>query len=351
LGGEKQQAAHRRGDARGEKRMNAPQGLNLGSTLYSFTNEFLSYQYGFEHLVRKVAELDLGPGLEIVGFQSIRGFPKITDDFAARFKDLIAETGLKPSCLGINADVCLRRGQMMSEKESVAYHEPQILAAAKLGFPVVRYQFAAGPGVIRALAPLAERVGVKLGLEIHAPHGVDSPAVMAYREMYAQVNSRYLGFIPDFGASAIGLPPALVADWRVRGIGEQVIEWALELWRSDTALDAKRTEFMRRAEGAGTDIASRTAVAVIFNVLSRQPAEKWLEIMPQAIHIHGKFYGFDDQGNESCIPYDELLPVFRKSGFNGYMSSEWEGHMFSIGSGIDMVRRHHDLCRRVLASS
>jgi hypothetical protein len=330
--------------------MTTAKGLKLGSTLYSFTNEFLSYQYSFDQLVRKVAELRLGPGLEVVGYQSIRGFPTITDEFASRFKDLIAETGLKPSCLGINADVMLRRGQMMTEKESAAYHEPQILAAAKLGFPVARYQFSASPAVIQRLVPLAERVGVKLGLEIHAPNRVDSPAVMAYREMYAKVNSPCLGFIPDFGASARNAPPGLVADWRARGLSASLINTALDIWRSDRTLEAKRAEFGRRADEAGADMPSRTAVAVIFNVLSQQPPEKWLEIMPQAVHIHGKFYGFDDSGKESAIPYEELLPVFVKGGYDGYMSSEWEGHMFSTASGLELVQKHHALCRRILQS-
>ena len=123
----------------------ANQGVRLGTTLFSLTNEFHSLQYSFEELIAKVGALGLGPGLEVIGFQSIRGFPEISDEFADRFKGLLAEHNLVPTCLAVNADVAIRRGQTMTTEESVRYHEPQIRAAAKLGFPVARYQYAAGP--------------------------------------------------------------------------------------------------------------------------------------------------------------------------------------------------------------
>src|SRR5258705_8047228 len=181
-------------------------GLKLGSTLFAFTNEFHSREYSFEQLIAEIAKRKLGPGLEVIGFQSIKGFPTVTDAFAERFRELTAKHQLTPSCFSINADMALRRGQMMSIDEAVAYHEPQIKAAAKLGFPVVRCQFAAPAEVIRRLVPLAEKLNLKLGPAIHAPLMPQSPPVLAYREMYAKVNSPCLGFIPDFGTTARTIP-------------------------------------------------------------------------------------------------------------------------------------------------
>jgi len=58
--------------------------IRLGTTIYSLTNEYHSRRYSFEALVQKVAELGIGPGLEVVGFQSFREFPNISDATAAR---------------------------------------------------------------------------------------------------------------------------------------------------------------------------------------------------------------------------------------------------------------------------
>jgi sugar phosphate isomerase/epimerase len=94
--------------------------LKLGVTLFAFTNEWHAREYNLEQLIARVAERKLGPGLEVIGFQSFRGFPYISDDTAARFKDVVAQHGLTQSCLGLNADTALRRGTLMGIDEQVA---------------------------------------------------------------------------------------------------------------------------------------------------------------------------------------------------------------------------------------
>ncbi|MBP6900230.1 MAG: sugar phosphate isomerase/epimerase [Burkholderiaceae bacterium] len=325
-------------------------GMKLGATLYAFTNEWHGRQYTLEQLVAKVAESGFGPGLEVIGFQSFRGFPQISDDFAAWFKDLLARHGLQPSSLAINADMALRRGTMMGVDEAVAYHAPQIEAAAKLGFPVVRCQFAAPAEVLVRLLPLAEKHGIKMGPEIHAPLNPDSPPVLAYREAYARANSPLLGFIPDFGCSARTLPASYVANLREQGLPEHLLQLALEVWYLPRDAGWKRAEFARRVEPLGADPTVVSALSVMFNILSPGDPEAWAAIMPQVIHVHGKFYDFDDEGNETSIPYEQLLPVFQRGGYSGYMSSEWEGHLYSKADAFEMVRKHQALARRILAA-
>ncbi len=328
----------------------AKPGLKLGTTLFSFTSEFHSRQYTFEQLVAEVGRRNLGPGLEIIGFQSIRGFPEVTDAFAERFRELLAAHRLQPSCFDANADVMLRRGQMLSIDEQVAYHEPQIRAAARLGFPTVRCQFTAAPEVLRRLVPLAEQLNVKMGPEIHAPLGVNSPVVLAYREMYAKVNSPCLGFVPDFGSTARTIPEPYLDTLRERGIPERLIQMALEIWRLPLDAAAKRTELGKRLGGEAIDPTYQSALGIMYNIMSPNDVRSWLEIMPQIIHVHGKFYGFDAAGNEASIDYPALIGVLVEGGYQGYMSSEYEGHMYSDASAFEAVSRHHALCRRVLAS-
>ena len=47
-----------------------------GVTLYSFTRAFHGREYDLEGLIRKVAADGYGPGLEVIGFSSFRGFPE-----------------------------------------------------------------------------------------------------------------------------------------------------------------------------------------------------------------------------------------------------------------------------------
>lgn len=325
--------------------------IKLGTTLYSLTNEFHQLKYGFEDLVREVAKRGLGPGLEIVGFQSIRTFPSVTDEFADNFAALIDETGLELSCLSINADATINRDRPMTMAESVAYHEQQICSAAKLGFPVARFQYAASPEVIERLAPLAEKLEVKLGLEIHAPHSIHHPDVVGYREMYERVGSPYLGFIPDFGASSRAVPKCYIDYFKWRGISDEMIQTALEIWHEDMEPFVRRAKYLKWTADNGKDEVAAVEVAVVFNLFSRQPLENWLELMPQTVHVHGKFFAVDENGEDNSIDYASIIPLFVCGGYRGYISSEWEGHQVSDDDGFEKIFRHHEMEKRLLAQA
>lgn len=326
-------------------------GPRMGSTLYAFTNEFLSRRYSFEGLLHEIADRQIGPGVEVVGFQSFRDFPNLSDRTVEEFRALVEELGLEPTSLGINADQEILRGKPLGEDEMVAYHEPQIRAAARLGFPIVRYQYGAGPNVIRRLAPLAEDLGVKLGLEIHSPQHAEDPIVLAYREMYAQVNSSALGWIPDFSSTARMPPPSFLRSFLERGASEKLVELANDAWQQPGDGQERMAEFARRAEAEGHDPLHYNALGLIFTMYGNKDPKSWMPLMDRVIHIHGKFFGFDEDGREEAIDYETLLPMFRDAGFNGTISSEWEGHAYSNADAFMMVEQHQAMCRRILGSS
>jgi sugar phosphate isomerase/epimerase len=339
----------RRAIRAGHEAAPAGRGLKLGSTLFSFTNEFLAREYSLEQLIAQVAQMGLGPGLEVVGFQSVRGFPVVSDEFASRFRDLLQQHGLVATCLAINADMGIRRGQLMDVDAAVAYYEPQIRAAAKLGFRVVRGQFGPPPEVLRRILPLLESLNLKFGPELHTPMTVHSPMVSEYREVYDKLGSPCLGFVPDFGSCTRRFPPGFVKWLQSQGTPQAALDLAYRVWDMEGDAFSRKAEFMRQAAAARMEPSVAGAVGVMFSMFTNQPASVWAEIMPQIIHVHGKFYEFDESGGETSIPYEELLPVFVRNGYDGYMSSEWEGTIYSKASGFDMVRRHHALCRRILA--
>src|ERR1700734_2592972 len=299
--------------------------LKFGTTLYALTNEFLSRRFSFEQLLEQTAARGLGPGLEIVGFQSIRGFPVVTDEFADRFKMLVEKFKLTPTSLAINADQEIRRGKVMSVDEMVAYHEPQIRAAAKLGFPVARYQYGAGPEVIRRLAPLAEQLNVKLGLEIHAPQHANHPDVLKFREMYAKVNSPCLGWIPDFSSTARTVPPSFLAHFRDRGVAESLIKLAMEVWHGAGDAQTRMGQYKERARAAHANEIHLNELSLIFPMFGHDDPRGWVDRIPAVVDFNGKFLGSAPDGNEVAIDDGALLPLFRDNGYAGYRSSEWEG--------------------------
>jgi sugar phosphate isomerase/epimerase len=322
----------------------ASRGLRLGTTLFSFTNEYHSRRYTVEQLIDRVAELNLGPGLEILGFSHIREYPQVSNEFVTMFRRAVERNNLEPSCLSMNCDMMIHRTRPMTLDESYDYHKAQIETAAKLGLPVAKTQVMVGPELMVRLAPLAEKMGVKVGVEVHTPEAPDSPNVIAFREVYEKIGSPYLGFVPDFGASVSSVPQCFIDSFREIGIREEFIQIALDAWASEGSFGERIGRYQHNERAAGAKDSDIGAMFMIFGMLGRQEPEKWLEIMPQVIHIHAKFY----DAYEPAIPIDELLRLFRDNGYDGYLASEWEGHAFIDDDATEQLTAFHERMRRIL---
>jgi sugar phosphate isomerase/epimerase len=321
--------------------------MKFGTTLFSHTLEWLSRQYTLEQLLARIQAEEIGPGVEIIGFQTIRHFPHINDEFARELRDLLDKYELTPTCLGANIDVAIRRDRDLTIDEIVEYVAAQIAAANKLGFPVLRVQMTAKPEVMRKLAPIAEKANVKLGMELHSPYANHHPAVIALRELYEEMDSPALGYIPDFGTTMRGIPPGLLQSFRSEGMPETLIDLIKEIWHADLSTPEKFGQVAMRAPALGATPQQMGRLNMTLSMFCKQSPDQWRDVMPRVVHIHGKFYGFDANGEEPSIDCAALMRVFRESGYDGYMSSEWEGHAYTDElSSFEMVKQHQALCRR-----
>jgi hypothetical protein len=326
----------------------------LGVTLYSFTPDFHAGRYTFADLIVKAAEHGLGPGLEVIGFQSFRNFPHMSSDDERRFLQLVDEHGWELSCLDGNVDVAVRADRLLDEDEIVEYVGAQLEAAARLGFPVLRVQNAATPGVMERLLSTAERLDVKLGMEIHAPETVTSPWVLALRELYARLDSPYLGFIPDFGASTTRISPTVFSTFRSRGVSEELLDAIAARWEElgqrhfEAHEEIGRFIGLAHSMGAGDHAVNLAVFAV--GIHGHQDPRAWGEILPDVVHVHGKFFDIAEDGRDPAVPIEELIDVLVAGGYSGYVSSEYEGwHWNTRADAFEQVVRQQALCRSALA--
>ncbi|HWI30753.1 MAG TPA: TIM barrel protein [Microbacterium sp.] len=332
-----------------------------GVTLYSFTRFFHARKMNFDELVREVARRELGPGLEIVGFQSIRDFPNVSAEFVRSFHALIDETGLVPTSMGANADAGLRRDRMLTNDELVEYMAAQIDVARRLGFPIVRVQYSLTPDDMERLVPIAERAGVQLGLEIHSSHTVSHPVIQALLERYEKLGSDRLGFIPDWGATMHSIPPTLLERYRRLGVSEEVLTalqaYSKELTRKGPPMhDEEQSKRMGEVIGLARSLGEeRRAMDMAVNVVGlfgRGDPKEWADIMPWVVHTHGKFYEIDASGAEPAVPIPEIIDVYVRNGYSKTISSEWEGfHWNDWESAFDVISRQQALLRRSADSS
>lgn len=326
-------------------------GPQVGVTLYSFTNEWLTRQFDLESLLREVARREMGPNIEIIGFQSFKEFPDVSDDFAARFKDMVAEIGLNPVSCAINSDRFLKPGQQPIDDASlVEYHKRQLRSAKKMGFSLVRYQFALPVELLPEIAPYAEELDIRMGVEVHAPMWAGHPAVQAYGEMYEKLNTPVLGWIPDFGGTASRIPESMLDAARRAGAAESLLDKLKEIWVEPGMSHEKAGRLFQWGLANGHAPAHIQAAVLAYFILANNDPKSWAALVDRTIHIHGKFYGVSEDLVEEAIDYATILPLFRDGGFTGTLVSEWEGHAYDTRDAFEQVSRHQAMCKALFAA-
>lgn len=328
--------------------------MKTGITLYSATNEWVTKKYDLESLLAAVAERGLGPGVEIVGFQSIRTFPDVTSEFVQDWERMLAAYDLVPTCLGSNIDVAQRSDRLLSDDEMVASLERQLETAHRLGFGIVRIQIGANERVIERVTPRAERLGIKLGMELHAPEGACTPAIVKVREAFDRIGSANLGFIPDFSATMRSVPNGLLAHLTDVGLPEEWVGRLVEEWAGQGAPFERFGRFAAAARAAGVPAEAVDGATIVFTMIGREPVDSWRAIAGRIVHVHGKCYEFDADGDEPNIDYPALIGLLDEIGYDGWISTEWEGHAFAgpeAGDSLDFVARQQRLVHRVLPAA
>lgn len=328
--------------------------FHLGLTLYSASAEFRAGWYDFDGLLSRVAELGIGPGIEIVASQVLPTYPQVTDDFARSWQAAFDKFGFAASSFGANLDMGRRRDRDMTPDEEYEFTETLFHGAKKLGFPLVRIQ-SAKPALLRRLLPLAEKLDLKLAYEIHAPLGPNSPEIMKVRDVYAELDSPLLGFVADFSSTMHSMSPTLLRAVSRAGLDSEALERLQSIWSTDASMRERQEEFIGYLRSRDFDPARLGSFAhLAFNMHGHVDPREWSDIMPQIMHVHAKFYDIDERGNEPAIDYPELVRVFVEGGYRGYWSSEWEGHAFAELGEVDpllLVRKQHDLIRRSMRAA
>jgi len=72
-------------------------------------------------------------------------------------------------------------------------------------------------------------------------------------------------------------------------------------------------------------------------------------------HVHAKFYNMLEDCTDECMDYEAVVPVLQEIGYNGWLSSEYEGNRtiqnaYPVDS-VEQVSRQHRMFRRMLGEA
>ncbi len=165
--------------------------------------------------------------------------------------------------------------------------------------------------------------------------------VLALRDRYEKVGSPLLGFTADWGATVSGFAPSLLEAYRRRGASEELLGQVVDLWNGFCEQGRRTT---RRSTGSASERSSGSQLATAGRIWASTSAingtglfgparvDNWLEIMPWIRHVHGKFFGIDENGEEPSVPVRDLVRQLVENGYNGAISSEYEGWHWNSGT-------------------
>lgn len=211
--------------------------------------------------------------------------------FWSQMKQRAEDEGVKSLLIMVDNEGELGYPGNVERKTAVENHYKWIDAAKILGCHSIRVN-AFGKGTKRelhsalidglgSLAEYGEKQNINVLVENHGLHTSDGKFMISVLQ---QVNSSFLGTLPDFG------------------------NWCLaEKWGSTQ--NNKCEEIYDHYEGV-------------------------TDFLPFAKGVSAKSYNFDSQGNETYLDYPRFLKLVKESDFDGYVGIEYEGEKMSEPDGI-----------------
>jgi sugar phosphate isomerase/epimerase len=320
----------------------------LGTTLFSLTPE---WRAGADllSLLDRVAAAGCGPAIEVIGHQSWRGFPHLSAGDERAFREALDRLGLVPTALGVYTDLFRRPGRPMSEDEALDDIRPQLEAAARLGFPLVRATLGMEMSLLRRVLAECERLGVALTFEVQGATPPDAPAVVGLLELQATTGTPLLGLTLDFSLTTPALPaPFGIALTRL-GLSDAQVGAITRAWAQEAPLGARIGAALAAVAGHPAEGVLTNLVAGVFVRTGRRQPADWSHVLPLVRHAHAKYWDPDVEAVRE--PHGAWLAALADVGYTGAVVSEWGGHEFldrADADALTVTRDHVALLRELV---
>ncbi len=328
--------------------------IKRGVSLYSFQSDYYLRRLTLEQLIAHSKEMGI-PGIEIIGDQMIPGYPDIPAEFLHTWNAWRDHYGFTPVCLDMFLDWNKFDGRDMTDQEMVDSFKQDILNANKLGCSVIRVIHNIPHAILEKAVPTAEKYNVKLAVEVHAPHHLDSPIEQQLIRMFQRLQSPCLGFTIDMGVFTRKLPRVALQSFVDAGMKQSIADYLAEGYEFKTLPPGEHsqelTDKVLQMGGSEQDVYNaHLGIRMIF-----MNPQRLSDYMPYILHCHGKFWEMLPEYREYSIPYEEIIPVLIQGGYNGYIDSEYEGALWTADAGkvesLEQVRRHQVMLKRLLGES
>lgn len=323
--------------------------IKTSVSLYSLQDSYARGRLDLPGVLNFVANTG-AQGVELISDQMIKRTPFPSDETVRSWHTALDASGLVPVCNDIFINSTIYRNRTLRVPEQVEMLKCELDVSKRLGFDLVRLVSDTSAEVTLAALPYAESIGVTMALEVHAGMSFTETMTRQWIKMMEKAHSERLGLVIDFGIFCWRHPRVSTNYFASLGLTPAVAAKVDELYAThgDT----------RRILGGGTDLNTnypekltrlfRAPIDAEYVLFSTGYENTSLDVLDQYFdyiqHFHGKFYEMLDDGTEYSIDYPEVLTRLNQLGYDGYISSEYEGNRFiSADQPIDdqgQLHRH-----------
>jgi hypothetical protein len=328
------------------------QPIKRGISIYSFQEKYYRGELSLEQCIATAAGMGVR-GIEMLADQMIPGYPSITynltDAFINDWKTWMHRYQVEPVAFDVYGETKLFKNRNTTHAELLNEMLALMKTATSLGFSILRLTFHLPITIVEALIPYAEEAGIRLAIEVHAPHLLTGEWVTNNLELAARKNTKNLGIMPDMGIFCRHLPHLVIDEALREGATPRIVDYLKEVYESDD----KPADLMDFQRMGANEVDQWLALRIGFGVWTYHDPKYLLQVLPYAFHIHGKFYEMNEKGVEADVAYDTVMPILIKGGYKGYIMSEYEGQRLIGGvdkgyDEIEQVRRHQAMLQGYL---
>ena len=324
--------------------------IKRGVSLYSFQEEMFLGQMNVEDCVAFAASIG-ATGIEILPEQNMPSFPNIDDRQIGWWKDLMAKHGTELTCYDMFLDTKVCKDRLMTDEEQIASIRRDLELCNRLGIRNMRVLVFVRPDILERCVPYAEELDVHMGVEVHSPWHLEHAWILRTVEVADRLGTRHLGLLPDMGIFMKHYPPVYRDRFIRQGARPEVAQFIVD--QHEQKIMAEYTIYEVAVKMQGNPAEVRMA-----EILRHHPyanPKRIRDFIPYFRHIQAKFYEMTEDDRDPTHAYDEVIPELVAGGWDGYLSSEYEGNRWIQDvhpvDSREQVRRQHRMFERLIAQA
>ncbi len=308
-------------------------GIKSSVSLYSLQYQFLWGKMSLEDIFKYMKELHVD-GIELLPDQMLKGTPEPSEETYAMWNDLVKKYDLGLACDDIFLNTNLYKNRELTKRECIDLIKKEIVMAHRLGFKVIRLVSMVPAWVLEPCLETAALNDVALCIEIHGGLGFDVPKTEEYLNEMIRLDSPYIGIVPDTSLFCRKVPRVVSNYCReVYKTNDDIIKYAEEVFAGGTdffALNLKNNGMDPKLKSLIKDPAKDMFFAQNLEGYENRPLSCMDPFVKYIKHFHFKLYEMTEDGTEYSIDYKEVLEYLHKHGYNGYVSTEYEGNRWVL---------------------